>query len=881
MKPLHQFTVNDVCQAISSWIYNDIHHNQYLEGATIIFTSHSLHGSKLAILSPEDVKSMVRTDLAQFMTDDTLQIAFDCFKKWRNEHTNDIASKSAKEIAHILYNLPLIHLLQTLRSQSIDGKQFESMIQDSSIIPFIQKVTGWHDIEIYQIVSILLKHYTFTKHQFEQHIMSEFQNTPNTHTQLLPKWVLNEIKTTIFRFDVETIQYSIKNNGDFHAFSDSIINMVDDLIQTNASKKQNHNNDAYVEDDFVKRIYECVAGCFILTTPNQNELDKRYDWFCNNCGNINFHSYIASKPNTDISRCCLCGMLQRDSIILKLRNHDRLVMVNHANIPKLKNEAPKSKDHIDDMIANVLASHAFDLSCLNRNDDEICPSILQLARHLIVYKRWIAAVYTKTQGKDSIHKTIQIDMDKYVDDHAFQKVFIEAIAHHGKLTADAMELLTQIVNSNVENIQNIKQFLAWKRMEFAKLIQKHTKIKPAHGIRLYRMILNALRDEAHKKQFGAFLADLDIDIINTHYYHILKSHINHGNKSTMQNVFQFFQTVVHFDDTTEQIQGCRSCTRKQQRMDALDSPHTVTVDRKHDTNIWTLKQYYAQSQLDMIHSYLVHSNWTQFIQRYAKTQSEKDDVKTCDAPQINEGVDLIQNAEKYVTDLADATVTNYGFGIDHAHPHLTPTHYSMRDELLFNALYCIKESVFQHLLIKAIKLHAIAIGEGYEDIWICKYFHPEYNILRNEPIGLRHILSIIVYTDTTKFCTAFRSTYRCINNETSAEEVAERHQELYYYSRCLYESIEFYGTYMEPQLKVYHGLNRVMYFDAFSAYFHQPISTTTSLNTANQFANGQGIILTLKCATDDLYDKEKREMSFTCKMRYFTKTLYVNTKQWF
>ena len=42
-----------------------------------------------------------------------------------------------------------------------------------------------------------------------------------------------------------------------------------------------------------------------------------------------------------------------------------------------------------------------------------------------------------------------------------------------------------------------------------------------------------------------------------------------------------------------------------------------------------------------------------------------------------------------------------------------------------------------------------------------------------------------------------------------------------------------------------HGLNKVMFFQRFTTYFNQPISTTTSRNTANSFTKGVGIILEL------------------------------------
>eukprot|EP01084_Bolivina_argentea_P200559 342949_1 len=99
---------------------------------------------------------------------------------------------------------------------------------------------------------------------------------------------------------------------------------------------------------------------------------------------------------------------------------------------------------------------------------------------------------------------------------------------------------------------------------------------------------------------------------------------------------------------------------------------------------------------------------------------------------------FIHNKEKYVTE--------YGFGVGYEHSHLSGNFDSIRSELLYNALHSVENVTFQNLLIKAIKLQATALCE-YKDSLFCKYFNHEYNIIRNESIGLRHILSVVIYTD--------------------------------------------------------------------------------------------------------------------------------------
>ena len=129
---------------------------------------------------------------------------------------------------------------------------------------------------------------------------------------------------------------------------------------------------------------------------------------------------------------------------------------------------------------------------------------------------------------------------------------------------------------------------------------------------------------------------------------------------------------------------------------------------------------------------------------------------------------------------------------------------------------------------------------------IRKYFKNEYNIIMNHLIQLCHILALIIYTDLSSFCTVCHQTYPKLDGETTTKQVEDGHKELYHISRCLYESIEFYGTRMERNLTVYHGLSVVLRFEPFTSYFNQPISTTA----AHQFSQSKDIILALQSDTE-------------------------------
>eukprot|EP01084_Bolivina_argentea_P043151 79512_1 len=196
-------------------------------------------------------------------------------------------------------------------------------------------------------------------------------------------------------------------------------------------------------------------------------------------------------------------------------------------------------------------------------------------------------------------------------------------------------------------------------------------------------------------------------------------------------------------------------------------------------------------------------------------------------------------------------VSNYGFGVTHEYHRLEPIYDSIYDELMYNTQSPIPKITFYNLLTKAINLRNVKLEKNdNKNRLICKYFDAHYKIPRNEPISIHHMLAVVIYTDLTKLCTNIRQTYRNINNELDYQ-VTKRHREFYQFSRALYECIEFFGQPMGAKVKVYHGLNsEITRFDQFTAFFNQPLSTTDSFSTAQEFSRGVGIILALKCGTN-------------------------------
>eukprot|EP01084_Bolivina_argentea_P106616 190736_1 len=383
--------------------------------------------------------------------------------------------------------------------------------------------------------------------------------------------------------------------------------------------------------------------------------------------------------NTNISICVLCGFHQKDSIVLKLRNRPTFLMLNEIDeFENNNNDFEEKLDDIDSMIQSSIKHKLFNLVCPNKNDNIHCPSMLRLAKMLILYKRWIHTVYKKTKGNGNIEKTIRIDIEKYISNDTFKLIFVKNVKSMSKIDKQQQEILIQMFEDNVDDICNLTRFLNTTAPAFAEYIRRytttklHSQIKAAHIAKLFRKTKNILKKETQTKQFGLFLSEANMKNINKDYYHILNAHVNNGDKTTIKNTFLFFNHVVHYDDDDNPTE-CKSVTRREQRKHYSKQGKIKEIKTESEPNemkhVWELKQYYHQNQLDMIHSHLVHSKWQFYVQRFANQHSNDDEINIVEE-ELQE--DDLQNENKYITDLSESNVSSYGFGIDYSYPHLSP-----------------------------------------------------------------------------------------------------------------------------------------------------------------------------------------------------------------
>ncbi len=121
-------------------------------------------------------------------------------------------------------------------------------------------------------------------------------------------------------------------------------------------------------------------------------------------------------------------------------------------------------------------------------------------------------------------------------------------------------------------------------------------------------------------------------------------------------------------------------------------------------------------------------------------------------------------------------------------------------------------------------------------------------------MSLHHILVICFYTDFTDLCREYRSSYRRIATDKNNDDIRYRHSKFYFFSRFLFESVEFFGDIMERTDVVYHGLDQELVFANFLTHFNAPMSTTWDRQSASNFAGEEGIILDLKNGNTNIKD---------------------------
>eukprot|EP01084_Bolivina_argentea_P132638 234078_1 len=143
------------------------------------------------------------------------------------------------------------------------------------------------------------------------------------------------------------------------------------------------------------------------------------------------------------------------------------------------------------------------------------------------------------------------------------------------------------------------------------------------------------------------------------------------------------------------------------------------------------------------------------------------------------------------------------------------------------------------------------LGREYRIILMVDYPHFD------DKISIEPIMSIILYTDFSEYCTDFSSTYRKLTFTESFESVKTRNASFWFQSRFFRQAIQAWGVAgtdledehsgcNEIQTGPFHtGLSIVMAISQFAIKLSSPTSVSAQIEVAINFAKRKGMILTL------------------------------------
>ena len=177
--------------------------------------------------------------------------------------------------------------------------------------------------------------------------------------------------------------------------------------------------------------------------------------------------------------------------------------------------------------------------------------------------------------------------------------------------------------------------------------------------------------------------------------------------------------------------------------------------------------------------------------------------------------------------------------------YVQPKFSTLKQELTMNRYAPITEEQYRNLQRQCMALQA-KYSFTAKDIGTM-------NTVCGIPPGTRmsvdHVICLKLYTDFTFQQRIFKKHCRRLQRDEPMESVMQRNSEIAHWCRLLRESIMLYGETMSSSDVVYCGLNTPLIFRSLHQRFECPLSTTTQMTIAQQFAEGDcGVILKLKRA---------------------------------
>eukprot|EP01084_Bolivina_argentea_P166729 289420_1 len=227
---------------------------------------------------------------------------------------------------------------------------------------------------------------------------------------------------------------------------------------------------------------------------------------------------------------------------------------------------------------------------------------------------------------------------------------------------------------------------------------------------------------------------------------------------------------------------------------------------------------------------------------------------------INTQTHTYDDEQKYDKNKSELNESTFAFGEQFAYyathdqnltyeNYIIPKYKDLKDELTRNKYYKLNENEYYYYYIKALNIKQT---KKFKNIKCLQWgvIHACSTMQPNDTISINHIISLLIYSNEDELQRIYKKHTRKMHKNEVLSDVWERHSFVAHWTRYLKESCNFFGEKMKFNEYLYCGMDRKLIFNSFNITNHCPLSTTTSLVVAHNFATNHGIIL--KFAKNDI-----------------------------
>ena len=713
---------NQVWSVIGRWIRNDSHYNRCLDELKRLFKKYDISGGVMSLISLEreedfvQIENILKKDMKQYLSIDTMTLIIDSTRKWLSDvHERFLRLATTDDMAELVIDFPLRNLKIAISDKEIDCEQVMRSPRD--LVNIVKTATGWTQSECKQITDVVLRQCSFTKNQILQNVQDIGRKNG------LSQMVIEKMKNTLSEceLNLEDVHYRLRTKAIMdRQFGALLLNLLEDL-----SADKHLLDLGVINEEFNSIYFSTLASAMIVMA--ETEWGRGHaPWQCVCCGNLNVHKNIDYTVVVDIPICSLCGVTQIEGITMAIKGINMPFQAENLKLMVPADEANEDyKNEVgdDDSISKHIKNKELDLHCMTQKDAGLCPELRVIANAMIEQRRYIMMM--EGEGKDREKNLTADDLRESVTVEEYKETFLKSVSEvMAKTQPDdiesVIETLTEMFNDKEEEICDFAPYFAGgKHKAMINILMERTKMtkKTANKVRLSakQELLNMALSRSSTR-YQEWLKQI-AEQIERAKKHIDRYHLEHefSSKPRQMAVHSFFESVLHFEDNQDKR------LRYLQMTKAAMQQNCGRVDG------------------------LLHSLYLKLCHTDDKAVGIQASI-TQSADGGDSESDEKVNIDKYV---------HYSFGVRPVYCSVSPKFDCTREEMQCNAECPESHTNFVSILKKAIQVFC---DDAKRDsvFTVAQFYGSKHGILRNQTVTVKHVFSVLSYTDLSKFGPIFQ-----------------------------------------------------------------------------------------------------------------------------